>query len=35
MPIELVIIYIAIFIPTFAVAIWLERGEKERIKNLK
>jgi hypothetical protein len=34
MPIELVIIYIAIAIPTFAVAVWLQKGENNRIKNL-
>jgi hypothetical protein len=35
MPIELIIVYIAIFIPTFAVAFWLQKGENQRIKNLK
>ncbi len=32
MPIELIIVYAAIFAVTFAVGIWLEKGEKNRIK---
>jgi hypothetical protein len=34
MPVELIIIYACIFSVSFAVAFWLEKGEKERIKNL-
>lgn len=33
-PIELIIIYICIAIPTVAVAFWLQKGEDKRIKNL-
>ncbi len=34
MPVELIIIYACIFTAAFSVAFWLEKGEKERIKNL-
>jgi hypothetical protein len=32
MPIELVIVYAAIFTVTFAVGFWLEKGEKSRTR---